>query len=194
MNKPVAIVSTSNPKEKSQRDISDDLIVKPVVCLGGDRTHLLSVTRFFFNEGKPLCYYRGNSIEVFLPLKRAKAYNWLHIKREGCVLSLKRNQNEDRFKQNRHRQKTRHLHIPQTWGPCQRSHPNSPDNRGLGGHPVAYNSFYKKSSYVTWRSFNKMRSPHMLDVISVSENFFKCVKSCGISKKGTKSDHSAVRL
>ena len=42
------------------------------------------------------------------------------------------------------------------------------------------NRFYKKSSYVTWRSFNKMRSPHMLDVISVSENFFKCVKSCGI--------------
>ena len=56
------------------------------------------------------------------------------------------------------------------------------------------NSFYKKSSYVTWRSFNKMRSPHMLDVISVSENFFKCVKSCGILKTGMKSDHSAVRL
>ena len=34
----------------------------------------------------------------------------------------------------------------------------------------------------------------MLDVISVSENFFKCVKSCGISKTGMKSDHSAVRL
>ena len=34
----------------------------------------------------------------------------------------------------------------------------------------------------------------MLGVISVSENFFKCVKSCGISKKGIISDHSAVRL
>ena len=34
----------------------------------------------------------------------------------------------------------------------------------------------------------------MLDVISVSENFFKCVKSFGISKKGTRSDHSVVRL
>ena len=56
------------------------------------------------------------------------------------------------------------------------------------------NSFYKKSSYVTWRSFNKMRSPHMLDFIYVSENFFKCVKSCGISKTVIKSDHSAVRL
>ena len=39
-----------------------------------------------------------------------------------------------------------------------------------------------------------MRYHHMLDVISVSENFFKCVKSCGIYKTGMKSDHSAVRL
>ena len=56
------------------------------------------------------------------------------------------------------------------------------------------NSFYKKSSYVTWRSFNKTRSPHMLDVISVSENFYKCVRNYGVSKTGMKSDHSAVRL
>ena len=35
------------------------------------------------------------------------------------------------------------------------------------------NSLYKNSSYVTWISFNKMRSPHMWDLISVSENFFK---------------------
>ena len=42
------------------------------------------------------------------------------------------------------------------------------------------NSFYKKASYVTWRSFNKTRSPHMLDVISVSKNFYKCVRNCGI--------------
>ena len=34
----------------------------------------------------------------------------------------------------------------------------------------------------------------MLDVISVSENFYKCVRNCGISKMGIKSDHSAVRL
>ena len=40
--------------------------------------------------------------------------------------------------------------------------------------------FFLKPSYVTWRSFNKMRYPHMLDVILVSENFFKYVKSCGI--------------
>ena len=34
----------------------------------------------------------------------------------------------------------------------------------------------------------------MLDVISVSENFYKCVRNCGISKTGMKSYHSAVRL
>ena len=34
----------------------------------------------------------------------------------------------------------------------------------------------------------------MLDFISVSENFFKFLKSCGVSKKGMRSDHSAVRL
>ena len=34
----------------------------------------------------------------------------------------------------------------------------------------------------------------MLDVISVSENFYKCVRNCGISKTGMKSDHSALRI
>ena len=55
-------------------------------------------------------------------------------------------------------------------------------------------SFYKKSSYITRRSFNKTRSPHMIDVLSVSENYYKFVRNCGISKTGMKSDHSAVRL
>ena len=42
------------------------------------------------------------------------------------------------------------------------------------------NSFNKNSSYVTLRSFNKTRSPHMLDFIYVSEKFYKCVRNCGI--------------
>ena len=56
------------------------------------------------------------------------------------------------------------------------------------------NSFFKKPSFVTWRYFSKMRSPHMLDVISVSDNFFKCVRICGVSKKGMISDPSDVRI
>ena len=34
----------------------------------------------------------------------------------------------------------------------------------------------------------------MLDLISGSENFFKCVRSCGISKTGMKYDHSVIQL
>ena len=34
----------------------------------------------------------------------------------------------------------------------------------------------------------------MLDVISVSENFFKCVRNCGVSPKGMRSDHPAVQI
>ena len=56
------------------------------------------------------------------------------------------------------------------------------------------NSFFRKYSYVTWRSFNKTRSPHMLDVISVSKDFYKNVRNCEVSKTGMKSDHSAVWL
>ena len=39
-----------------------------------------------------------------------------------------------------------------------------------------------------------MRSPHIIDAISVSEKFFKCIKSCGISKKFMRINHSSVRL
>ena len=56
------------------------------------------------------------------------------------------------------------------------------------------NSFFKKPSFVTRRYFSKIRSPHILDVISVSENFFKCVRNCGVSKKGMRGDNYSVQL
>ena len=34
----------------------------------------------------------------------------------------------------------------------------------------------------------------MLDVISVSETFFKCVRICGVSPRGMRSDYPAVAL
>ena len=40
------------------------------VCLGGNRTHLLSVTYFYWYEGKPLWYHCGDIIEVFLCINR----------------------------------------------------------------------------------------------------------------------------
>ena len=55
-------------------------------------------------------------------------------------------------------------------------------------------SFFKKPYFLKWISFRKMRSHHMLDVISVSDNFFKCVRICGVSKKGMGSDNSAILL
>ena len=36
------------------------------VLTGENQTHILSVTYFCCYEGKYLCYYLGNSIEVFL--------------------------------------------------------------------------------------------------------------------------------
>ena len=56
------------------------------------------------------------------------------------------------------------------------------------------NIFYKKPSFVTWRSFGILKSLHILDVIPVSETFFKCARSCKVSPRGMRSDHSAVAL
>ena len=78
------------------------------------------------------------------------------------------------------------------------------DNRNMKGRIIleffsqhilkVTNSFYKKPSFVTWRSFGISKSPHMLDVISVSETFYKCVRSCGVSPMGMRSNHLAVAL
>ena len=56
------------------------------------------------------------------------------------------------------------------------------------------NKFFKKPSFVTWSSFRKARSPDMLDVISVSETFFKYARNYGVLPKGMRSDHSAFQI
>ena len=38
----------------------------------------------------------------------------------------------------------------------------------------------------------KAKSPHMLDVITYSTSFFKCVSDYGVIPNGVQSDHSAV--
>ena len=78
------------------------------------------------------------------------------------------------------------------------------DNRNMKGRrllsvlsqniPRVTNSYFKKPSFVTRRSFNASRSPHMLDVITTSDSFFKHVRDCGVTSTGMWSDHSAVRL
>ena len=56
------------------------------------------------------------------------------------------------------------------------------------------NTFYQKDSFTTWRSFEKTRSCHMLDVITSSFSFFKCIRDCGVTPKGVQSDQSAVQM
>ena len=56
------------------------------------------------------------------------------------------------------------------------------------------NSYFTKPSFVTWRSFNASRSPHMLDLITTSDSFLKHVRDCGVTPTGMRSDHSAVKL
>ena len=56
------------------------------------------------------------------------------------------------------------------------------------------NILFKKQNYTTWRSFCDKKSPHMLDIITCSTSFFKCVKYCGAVPDGVRSDHSAVRM
>ena len=58
----------------------------------------------------------------------------------------------------------------------------------------AANSYFKKSYFVTWRSFNTSRYPHMLDVITTPDSFFKHVRDCGVTPTGMRSNHYAVRL
>ena len=46
------------------------------------------------------------------------------------------------------------------------------------------NSYFNIPSFVTCRSFNASRYPHMLDVITTSDLFFKHVRDCGVTPKG----------
>ena len=56
------------------------------------------------------------------------------------------------------------------------------------------NTFYEKSSYTTWRSFHTTNTCHMLDVITPSFSFSKCIRDFGVMPKGVRSDHSAVQM
>ena len=83
--------------------------------------------------------------------------------------------------------------------------PHGLDNRNKKGHELLQllashdmkitNSYFRKESHTTWKSFNSLETQHMLDVISTSSTLFKRVLNCGVSKFGIdKSDHSAVEM
>ena len=54
---------------------------------------------------------------------------------------------------------------------------------------IVVNSFFKNQNYTIWRSYNKSTSPHMLDVITCSTSFFKCVNDCGAIPDGVQNNH-----
>ena len=56
------------------------------------------------------------------------------------------------------------------------------------------NTFFLKHMYTTYRSKFKGKSTHMLDVITCSTSFFKCVSDCCLIPNGVRSDHSAVKM
>ena len=55
--------------------------------------------------------------------------------------------------------------------------------------PRVANSYFNKPSFVTWRSFNASRSPHMLDLIMNSNSFFKYMRDCGVTPTGMRRAH-----
>ena len=80
--------------------------------------------------------------------------------------------------------------------------PHGIDNRNKKGCELLHllnsfdlritNSYYQKPSYTTWRSFNNLKTRHMLDVISCSTNLFKYFQDCGLTFLGAKSDHGGT--
>ena len=56
------------------------------------------------------------------------------------------------------------------------------------------NIFFKKRNYTTYTSFNKFKTPHMLDVTTCSTSFFKCVSDCGATPDGVRSYPSAIQM
>ena len=56
------------------------------------------------------------------------------------------------------------------------------------------NNFFKRRNYTRWRSFNKSRTPDMLDVITFSTSFFECVNDCGTTPDVLRSNHYAARM
>ena len=87
---------------------------------------------------------------------------------------------------------------PRTIGPHGLRNRNK-KGRKLLGLLSAYNlkvvnTFFQKDFHITWKSFNEDKTCHMLDVITSSSSFFKCIIDCGVTPKGVRSDHSAVQM
>ena len=48
------------------------------------------------------------------------------------------------------------------------------------------------SNYVSYRSFNDAKTPHMLDNFISCSRLFKRISDCKVTKLGVRSDHVAI--
>ena len=76
------------------------------------------------------------------------------------------------------------------------------DNRNLKGRELLYlyksNNFkillffFAHTSYITYRSFNESKTPHMLDNFISCGKIFKRISDCKVNRLGVRSDHAAI--
>ena len=80
--------------------------------------------------------------------------------------------------------------------------PHGIDNRNLKGQELLYLyksndfkillSFFKHTNYVSYRSFNDAKTPHMLNNFVSCRRFFKRISDCKVTNLGVRSGHAAI--
>ena len=75
-------------------------------------------------------------------------------------------------------------------------------NRNLKGRQILYLyksnnfkillSFFAHTNYITYRSFNDSKTPHMLDNFIICGKFFKRIRDCKVNRLGVRCDHAAI--
>ena len=80
--------------------------------------------------------------------------------------------------------------------------PHGLDNLNLKGREILYLyesnnfkillSFFAHTNYITYRSFNESKTPHMLDNFISCGKFFKTISDCKVNRLGVRSDHAAI--
>ena len=53
-------------------------------------------------------------------------------------------------------------------------------------------SYFMHRNYVTYQSFNKGRTAHMLDNFMCCDKLFKRISDCKVTRSGVQSDHTAI--
>ena len=80
--------------------------------------------------------------------------------------------------------------------------PHGLDNRNLKGREILYLyesnnfkillSFFAHTNSITYRSFNELKTPHMLDNFISCRKIFKIISDCKVNRLGVQSNHAAI--